>query len=79
MSNVTVNNTPNDPRSPEDRNNPDEPMRYNLYELVTEGWELANVDGQPAQNLTKEVSRHYMQLLLDNGVSPDRIQLKRVS
>ena len=77
MSKVTVNNTDN--RPPEDRNNPDEPMRYNLYELNTEGWELANIEGEPAQMLTKETSKHYMQLLLDNGVSPDRIQLKRVS
>lgn len=79
MSNVTVNNTPNDSRPPEDRTNPDEPMRYNLYELNTEGWELAIIEGEPAQMLTKEVSRHYMQLMLDNGISPDRIQLKRVS
>ena len=79
MSKVTVNNTPIDDRPPEDRNNPDEPMRYNLYELNTEGWELAIIEGEPAQMLTKEVSRLYMQMMLDNGVSPDRIQLKRVS
>ena len=79
MSKVTINNTPNDPRPEEDRNNPDEPMRYNLYELSTEGWELSNIEGLPAQNLTKEVSRRYMQMMLDNGISPDRIQLKRVS
>ena len=79
MSKVTINNTPNDPRPEEDRNNPDEPMRYNLYELGTEGWEIANANGAPCQNLTKEVNQHYMQMMLDNGVSPDRIKVVRVS
>ena len=27
----------------------------------------------------KEVSKHYMQILLDNGVSPDRIKVQRVA
>ena len=53
--------------------------RYTLYEVQTTGLEPAVIDNAKCENLTKEVCNHYMQILLDNGVSPDRIQVKRVS
>lgn len=53
--------------------------RYTLYEMQTSGWAIVEIDGEVCANLTKEASQHWMQILLDNGVSPDRIQVKRVS
>ena len=52
--------------------------RYTLYEMGTTGLEPAVIDDTQCVNLTKEVCNHYMQILLDNGVSPDRIKVKRV-
>ena len=53
--------------------------RYTLYEVQTTGLEPAVIDDTQCVNLTKEVCNHYMQILLDNGVAPDRIKVKRVS
>ena len=53
--------------------------RYTLYEVQTTGLEPAVIDDTQCVNLTKEVCNHYMEILLDNGVSPDRIKVKRVS
>ena len=63
----------------EDITSPDEPPRYNLYTLDTTGWEIVVLEEQPCENLTKEVSQHFTQILLQNGVSPDRIKVKRVA
>ena len=52
--------------------------RYTLYEMGTTGLEPAVIDDAKCENLTKEVCNHYMQILLDNGVSTDRIKVKRV-
>ena len=71
---MTPNNPNIDPGDPTDT-----VMRYNLYEMQTSGWELAIINDVPCNNLTKEVSKHYMQILLDNGVSPDRIKVQRVA
>ena len=60
-------------------NTPDEPPRYNLYTLDTTGWEIVVIDDQRCENNTKEVSQHFSQVMLDSGVSPDRIKVKRVS
>jgi len=57
----------------------DDVKRYNLYELQTTGWEPAIIDGEQCINLTKEVSKHYTQILLDSGTSPDRIKVQRVA
>ena len=58
---------------------PTDPVkRYTLYEMQTTGWEIVEMDGEVCANLTKESSQHWMQTLLDNGVSPDRIKLQRV-
>tara|TARA_B100000123_G_C25546942_1_gene347816 strand:+ start:44 stop:256 length:213 start_codon:yes stop_codon:yes gene_type:complete len=56
----------------------DDVKRYNLYELQTTGWEPAIIDGEQCINLTKEISKHYTQILLDSGTAPDRIKVKRV-
>ena len=53
--------------------------RYNLYELQTTGWEIVEIDGEVCANLTKEVSQHYTQILLDSGTAPDRIKVQRVT
>ena len=53
--------------------------RYNLYELQTTGWEPAVIDDEQCVNLTKEVSQHYTQILLDSGTAPDRIKVQRVT
>ena len=52
--------------------------RYTLYEMQTSGWEIVEIDGEVCANLTKESSQHWMQIMLDNGCSPDRIKLVRV-
>ena len=52
--------------------------RYTLYEMQTSGWEIVEIDGKVCANLTKESSQHWMQIMLDNGCSPDRIKLVRV-
>ena len=58
---------------------PNDPVkRYTLYEMQTSGWEVVEIDGEVCANLTKEASQHWMQIMLDNGCSPDRIKLKRV-
>ena len=62
-----------------DGNTPDEPPRYNLYTLDTTGWEIVVIDDQRCEKITKEVSQHFTQVMLDNGCSPDRIKVKRVS
>ena len=77
MTKITENYS--HPRPEEDRNNPDEPPRYNVYELCTDGWEVVNIDDELCENLVKEVSQQKMQMMLDNGVSPDRIKVVRVS
>ena len=69
--------TPKPELHPRDPN--DNVPRYALYEMQTSGWELAIINDVPCNNLTKEVSKHYMQILLDNGVSPDRIKVQRVA
>ena len=56
----------------------DDVKRYNLYELQTTGWEPAVIDDQQCINLTKEVSKHYTQILLDSGIAPDRLKPQRV-
>ena len=66
--------TASDPGAPNDT-----VKRYTLYEVQTTGLEPAVIDDAKCENLTIEVCNHYMQILLDNGVSPDRIKVKRVS
>lgn len=70
MTNKDPNLDPGDPN--------DTVIRYNLYEMQTTGWEIVEIDGNKCDNIIKEVSQHYMNILLENGVSPDRIKLVRV-
>lgn len=53
--------------------------RYNLYEMQTTGWEIVEIENEVCSNLTKETCNHWMQIMLDNGCSPDRIKVVRVN
>ena len=47
--------------------------KYNLFLMETMGWELQK------KNLTKEECDKAMQAYFNDGISPDRIRVRRIS
>ena len=50
--------------------------RYQLLELMTEGWEQIDVD---ANNMTKAQCDQKLKDYIGNGVSPQRLKVVRVA
>ena len=53
-----------------------EPKRYQLLELMTEGWGQIDPD---ANNMTKEQCDQKLNDYIGNGVPPNRLKVKRVA
>ena len=50
--------------------------RYQLFELMTEGWEQIDED---ANNMTKEQCDQKLNDYIGNGVPPNRLKVVRVA
>ena len=50
--------------------------RYQLFELMTEGWEQIDED---ANNMTKEQCDQKLKENIGNGVAPNRLKVTRVA
>ena len=55
----------------------DENKRYDIKQLLTTGWEI--VDKSMDTNLTREQCDGRIKHYSDDGVPPNRIQVRRVS
>tara|TARA_B100001094_G_C17678991_1_gene552456 strand:+ start:227 stop:382 length:156 start_codon:yes stop_codon:yes gene_type:complete len=51
-------------------------MKYELLTLQTSGWQLADED---SGNLTKEQCDQKLRDYIGDGISPDRIKVRRVA
>ena len=54
----------------------DENKRYEIRQLLTTGWEL---DGDNDTNLTREQCDVRLREYTNDGVPPNRLQVKRIS
>ena len=55
----------------------DENKRYEIRQLLTTGWEI--VDESMDTNLTREQCDGRIKYYSDDGIPPNRIQVKRIS